>query len=349
MTGDGYYSEENHGPHEIFELGDFTLAGGTTLPGAKLAYKTFGTLNAAKDNAILFPHMYSGTPKAMEGFVGEGRPLDPSRYFVILPGQFGNGFSSSPSNTPAPFDRANFPEIRYADDVIAQHRLVTEVFGIKELQLVLGWSMGAAQTFEWAVRYPDMVKRAAPFGGTAKTTPHNEILVRLHENAIKSDAGWNGGSYKEASDVEAGLRLHAEVFAVLGASPDLYKREVWRDIGIDSLDGFMQGFWEAWFKPMDPNNLLCMGRKWRHGDVSLHTGGDLAAALGRIKAKTFNIAFANDMIFPPDDIKAETSMIPNAEYRMVDSPWAHFAMFCLNDQDRAAIDGHLADLLATTV
>lgn len=349
MAGENYYSEENHGPHEIFELGDFTLSDGVTLPNAKLAYKTFGTLNAARDNAILFPHMYSGTPKAMEGFVGEGRPLDPSKYFIILPGQFGNGFSSSPSNTPAPFNGPNFPAIRYADDVIAQHRLVTEEFDISELQLVLGWSMGAAQTFEWAVRYPDMVKRAAPFGGTGKTTPHNDILVQLHRNVIMSDPGWNGGKYKSAADVEAGLRLHAEVFAVVGASPGLYSNEVWRDLGIESLEGFMQGFWEAWFKPMDPNNLLCMGDKWRHGDVSLHTDGDLAAALGRIEAKMFNIAFAGDMMFPPHDIQAETEMISGAEFRVVDSPWAHFAMFCLNDQDREAIDGHLADLLAIEV
>jgi homoserine O-acetyltransferase/O-succinyltransferase len=94
-------------------------------------------------------------------FVGEGRPLDPSRYFIILPGQFGNGFSSSPSNTPLPDDRGAFPHVTIGDDVRAQHRLVTEQFGINELQLVLGWSMGAEQTYEWAVRYP---------GTTASTT-----------------------------------------------------------------------------------------------------------------------------------------------------------------------------------
>jgi homoserine O-acetyltransferase len=95
-----YYTEELHGPHEIFELGNFGLESGITLPGAKLAYKTHGTLNEARDNVILFPHMWSGTPKAMESFIGEDRPLNPSRYFIVLPGQFANGFSSSPSNTP---------------------------------------------------------------------------------------------------------------------------------------------------------------------------------------------------------------------------------------------------------
>jgi homoserine acetyltransferase len=81
-----YYSEENHGPHETFELGDFTLECGATLRGARLLYKTQGKLNEARDNAILFPHMWSGTSKSMEIFVGEGRALDPSKYFIIFPG-----------------------------------------------------------------------------------------------------------------------------------------------------------------------------------------------------------------------------------------------------------------------
>jgi homoserine O-acetyltransferase len=96
MSGDDYYSEERHGPHAIFELGNFELESGITLPNAKVAFKTHGTLNESKDNVILFPHMWSGTPKAMEIFLGEDRPLNPEKYFIILPGQFANGFSSSP-------------------------------------------------------------------------------------------------------------------------------------------------------------------------------------------------------------------------------------------------------------
>src|SRR5215813_9849119 len=130
---------------EIFELGDFPLTSGYTLPGAKLSYKTHGTLNAAKDNAILFPHFLGGAPEALEGWIGEGRPLDPNKYFIILPGQFGNGVSTSPSNSQPPFERGAFPAMKFADDVVAQHKLVTEKFGIGELQLVLGWSTGGLQ------------------------------------------------------------------------------------------------------------------------------------------------------------------------------------------------------------
>jgi homoserine O-acetyltransferase len=214
---------------------------------------------------------------------------------------------------------------------------------------VLGWSMGAQQTYEWAVRYPDMVARAAPFAGTAKTTPHDFVFVRLHEDVIKSDPAWNGGFYDEPHAVHVGLRRHAHVWSVMGVTQELYKREAWRDAGFSSLDDFNQRFWEGWFVPMDPNDLLSMAWKWRHGDVSRHTGGDLAAALGRIRAKTFVMPFSGDMFFPPADCAAEQELIADSELRVIESPWGHFTMFCMTEQDRQAIDDNLRDLLAVRV
>jgi homoserine O-acetyltransferase len=347
MIENEYYSEEIHGPHEYFGLGDFPLQTGFTLRGAKIAYKTHGTLNATKDNAILFPHMYSGTPMHMEMFIEEGRPLDPSKYFIILPGQFGNGFSSSPTNTPPPFNMGAFPNVTIADDVTAQHRLVTEKYGIKELHLVLGWSMGAAQAYEWAVRYPDMVKRAAAFAGTAKKTAHGQLISRQTGNAIKSDPAWNNGFYTEPNAVHVGLRRHAEAWALWGPSPAILNGEMWRTLGFNSLDDFVMGFLENWFLPMDPNNLLCMEWKDRHADVSAQTGSDLPAALGRIKAKTFVIPFSTDMLYPVKDMAAEQAMIPNSELRVIESIWGHWVMFCLTEEDKQNIDKILAEVLAT--
>jgi len=232
-----------------------------------------------------------------------------------------------------------------SDDVRAQHRLVTEVFGIRRLELVLGWSMGAEQTYEWAVRYPDMVKRALPFAGTAKTTAHDYIFVRSHEDALKSDPAWDGGFYKDQSDVHVGLRRHAQTWSVMGLCPEFYNSEAYRAYGFSSLEDFLHRFWGNYFAPMDPNNLIWMGWKWRHGDVSLHTNGDLAAALARITAKTYVVPFSRDMFFPPEDCEAEQRLIPNSEFRVVDSLWAHFAMFCLADRDREQLDGCIGDLL----
>ena len=129
--------------------------------------------------------------------------------------------------------------------------------------------------------------------------------------------------------MHVGLRRHAELWSVMGLCPEFYSTEAWRGVGFTSLEDFLLRFWEAYFLPMDPNNLIWMGWKWRHGDVFRHTGGDLAAALGRITAKTMVVAFSHDMFFPPGDCEAEQRLIANSEFRVVDSLWAHFAMFCL--------------------
>ena len=98
---------------------------------------------------------------------------------------------------------------------------------------------------------------------------------------------------------------------------------------------------------MDPNNLIWMGWKWRHGDVSLNTENDLDVALSSIKAKVTAVAFSNDMFFPPTDIEAEVNKIPNAQYEEIESLWAHFAMFCMNDRDKNAIDDVYRRVLAS--
>src|SRR6266540_1211356 len=118
--------------YETFDLGDFVLQHGATLRGAHLAYKTYGTLDADKGNAIVYPTWYSGRHWDNEWLIGAGMALDPARYFIIVPNLLGNGLSSSPSNTPPPYDRARFPNVTMYDNVRAQHRLVTEHFGIRK-------------------------------------------------------------------------------------------------------------------------------------------------------------------------------------------------------------------------
>ncbi len=163
--------------YEVFELGDVVLQGGATLRAAKLAYKTFGTLNEGKSNAIVYPTWYSGRHWENEWLIGEGMALDPNEYFIIIPNMLGNGLSSSLSNTPPPYDKARFPNITVYDNVAVQHQLVTEHFGIEKLALVTGWSMGAGQTYQWAVSYPEMVERILPFCGSAKTSLHNIVFL----------------------------------------------------------------------------------------------------------------------------------------------------------------------------
>ena len=211
MIDNSYYSQDVHGPYELHDVGNLDLEEGGTIRACKLAYATFGKLNAAKDNAILVPTWYSGTSKIIEQvYVGQGRALDPDKYFIVVVNQIGSGLSSSPHNTPVPAGMGNFPHVRIGDDVRAQHKLLTEKFDLKRLALVVGGSMGAQQTYEWAVRYPDMVKRAAPIAGTARNTIHDSLFTETLVEAITSDPGFNKGFYASSVDVREGLLRHAK-------------------------------------------------------------------------------------------------------------------------------------------
>ena len=159
------------GDHQIFSLGDFRLEGGMVLRNARLAYQIYGRLNQARDNAILLCSWYSGTHTGYEFLIQKGKCFDPAKYCVIAVNLFANGLSSSPSDTLAPMNGPHFPAVGIRDNVRAQHELVQSL-GITTLRLVSGYSMGAQQCFQWAVSYPDMVQRIAPWCGAARTTPH---------------------------------------------------------------------------------------------------------------------------------------------------------------------------------
>ena len=243
--------------YEIFELGDVTLQGGATLRDAKLAYKTFGELNADKSNAIVYPTWYSGRHWDNEWLIGEGMALDPSQWFIIVPNMLGNGLSTSPSNTPPPYNQARFPNVTFYDQVEQQHKLVTEHFGIETLPLVTGWSMGAGQTYQWCVSYPDMVQRACPFCGSSKTSEHNVVFLEGVKAALTADDAFKGGWYDEKP--QKGLRAAARVYAGWGFSQAFYWDQVYKELGFTSLEDFLVGFWEGFFLDRrDPNNLLAM-------------------------------------------------------------------------------------------
>jgi len=115
------------------------------------------------------------------------------------------------------------------------------------------------------------------------------------------------------------------------------------------MDDFIINFMNGYFSVMDPNDLLCMAWKWQRGDVSRHTNGDLRAALGRIKAKTFVMPMSSDMFFPPADCQAEWRLIPNAEFRPIQTIDGHLALFGADPNALSQLDKHLSELLATKV
>jgi homoserine O-acetyltransferase len=334
--------------YDTYSLGDFTLSGGATLPDARIAYKTYGRLSDTRDNAIVYPTWYSGRHWENEWLIGDGMALDPGRYFIIVPNMLGNGLSSSPSNTPPPYDRARFPEVRVQDNVRAQHRLVTEHFGIEALVAVCGWSMGAGQTYQWAVSFPEMVPRILPFCGSARTSPHNRVFLEGVKAALTADATFREGWYD--TPPTRGLRAASRVYAGWGFSQAFYLQECWREIGYTTLEDFLVRFWEGFFlDERDANNLLTMLWTWQHGDIGATEGfdGSLERALASIRARAIVMPAEKDLYFPPEDNAYEVEHMPNAELRVIPGVWGHFAGGGANPTDTAFIDQALKELLAS--
>lgn len=349
MISNAFYAPPTQGNLLHFDLGDLPLESGETLRSARLAYRTFGTLNADKSNAILVTTWFSGTGKVMEDvYIGDDHALDPAKYYIIVVDQLGSGVSTSPHNNPAPQTMGKFPKLSIGDDVAAQHKLVTEQLGVEKLVLVVGGSMGGQQVYEWAVVHPNMVTRAAPIAATARISLHQKVFVQSLEEALMSDSAWNGGWYRDGLDVRDGMDRMAKIVATLGWSREFYQEERWNSVlGMSSLDDFINGVMKAYFEPMDPNALLCQMHKWQRADIGRHEGNNLAKALGRISAKTLIMPISHDLFFPPNECEEDCVHIEGASLRVIDSKEGHMGLNGFEPNYMAQVDAGLRELLAT--
>jgi homoserine O-acetyltransferase len=294
----------------IFECGDVSLQRGGTLRGARIVYKTFGTLSPRKDNVIVYPTSYSAQHPDIEWLVSPDHCLDPTRYFVVIPNMFGNGLSSSPSNT------ADYPEVTTYDNVVQQRRLMAELFGVERVAMVYGWSMGAQQAYHWAALFGDAVERIVVNCGSAKTAPHNFVFLEGIRTALLS-----------ARTPQDGLRTMGRIYAGWGLSQTFYRRELWRGLGFTSLEDFLVRSWEANFLRRDARNLLAQLWTWQKGDISDNDvyRGDLASALAGITARVLLMPSATDLYFQTDDNRAELPYLRNATLAEIPSVWGHRA------------------------
>jgi homoserine O-acetyltransferase len=330
--------------HRTFELGDLRLQSGAVLKDGQLAYATYGTLSPDRDNVVLLPTFYTGTHLRNEPLFGPGRAIDPARHFVVSVNLFGNGYSSSPSNSAAPQDGPRFPHVTLFDNVACQHRLLTEL-GVRRIALVLGWSMAAMQAYQWAAQFPDMVEAILPYCGAARCSPLNHAFLDGPKAVLQADAGWNEGDY--TTPPEKGLRAFARVYVAWAYSHTFFSDGLYRQLGFPTLEDFVRD-WEVDHLKWDANDLLAKIWTWQHGDISKNQTyrGDFKRALRSIRARAIVMPCSEDQYFVPEDNAAEAAHMQHAELRVFDSPWGH----CVGSPGRVpafqrALDEAAAELL----
>jgi homoserine O-acetyltransferase/O-succinyltransferase len=334
--------------YQIFEAGDVVLQSGLTYRGAKLAYKAYGTLNAAKSNVIVYPTSYGAQHPDTEWLIAAGKALDPTKYFIVIPNLFGNGLSSSPSNTKPPFDRGRYPHFTVTDNVRVQQRFLAEAFGIERAALVYGFSMGAQQAFHWGALFPDRVQRIAAICGSAKTSRHNFVFLEGIKAALTADPAWQDGYF--ATQPLRGLRAMGRIYAGWGLSQDFYREELYLTLGYSSLEDFLISSWEGNFQRRDANDLLAALWAWQHADISANElyRGDLGKALAAITARALIMPSETDLYFRVEDNRREVALMPNAELRPIPSIWGHRAGNpTQNEADAKFLDDAVRALLAS--
>ena len=331
---------------ETFQLGETRLQRGLTLPAAQIASKTYGTLAPAKDNVILYPTSYGAQHTDIDWLIGPGKILDPTRHFIVIPNQLGNGLSTSPSNLSEPFAHGRAPVFTHWDNVNAQKRLLEEVFGVTRLALVYGWSMGGQQALHWGAIFPDRVQRLLATCTSARTSPHNKVFLEGIRAVLTSDAAYRQGRFTERPI--AAIRAFGRIYAGWAMSQSFYRERLWEGMGFTSLEDYLVRAWEGNFLRRPAEDLLSMIDTWYQSDISDNEiyKGDLAKALGSITARSIIMPSTTDLYFTEADSAAETRQMPNAELRPIKSIWGHRAGNPIqNGADQAVLRQAVLDLL----
>jgi homoserine O-acetyltransferase/O-succinyltransferase len=330
-----------------FVIHNFHTESGVTLPEARIVYGTYGRLNAAGDNAVLLPSHYMADMRGYDWLIGPGKALDPERQFLITSELFGNGRSSSPSNTPQPFHGPRFPVTTIRDNVEAVHQLLTQQLGVRHLQAVIGFSMGAQQAFQWAVSYPDYMDRIVATSGTAKTYGHGIVRLESEIAALTTDEAFQAGDYKE--EPVKGIQAFSLVWTAWLYSQEWWREELWKSTEppgttfAQVVDHYKTNF----IPGADANNLILQMRTWEEHDVGATPGfgGDVRKALASIKAQVLYMPSATDLYFPVTDARYEAAFIPRCTLEPIPSLWGHPAGAGASPADEIFLNQHIAAFL----
>lgn len=310
---------------QFFELKNLRLGSGAELASCRIGFRTFGTLNAAQDNAVVFPTWFSGTTADLESFFGPDKLIDTRLFFGIAVDALGNGVSCSPSNTRPPM-----PQFTVGDMVQAEYRLVTEHFGLKSVHAVVGISMGGMQTFEWITRYPAFMKKAVPIIGSPKLTAADMLLWQAELSAIEAAGRCNCDPRQAMLAVQA---MHQYALyspgwwlaAKEGADWPALKRKLESEAA----------------SAMDPRDWAAQLRAMMAQDVSANAGGSMARAAAAVRAKLLVVVAAQDhMVNPAPALAFATSA--KAQVLQLTGNCGHMATDCESRTMTAAVRAFLA-------
>ena len=331
-----------------FVIRNFATESGVTLPEARVRYGTYGTLNAARDNAVLLPSHYMANYHGYEWLIGPGKALDTTRLYLVATELFGNGRSTSPSNTPEPYHGPRFPVTTIRDNVIAVRRLLEEDLGITHLRAVIGFSMGAQQAFQWGVSYPAFVDRIVATAGTAKTWPHGVVRLAGQIAAIEADATFNNGDYT-APPIK-GLEAFAVVWTAWLFSQEWWRRELWKERAKPgtTFEQVLENYRKNFIPGADANDLILQMRTWEKHDVGTTPGfgGDVKRALGSIRVPFLYMPSETDLYFPLTDARHEAQFMPRVSFVPIPSLWGHPAGAAANPEDARFLNTHIKAFLA---
>jgi homoserine O-acetyltransferase len=306
----------------VLNLGDLPAERGGVIRSARLVWQAHGTLNAAGDNAIVYPCSYTADHEGLSWLIGPDGVLDPTRWFIVIPDMFSNGLSSGAADT------ADFPAVvTMADNVRAQHRLLTEVLGVNRVAAAYGFSMGAGQAYHWASLYPDLVERAIVVCGSARTSVHNQVFLSGLLRTLEAAPEYLGDG-RFSAEPAAAVRAFAHIYAAWGLSQDFYRERLFETaLGAPSLAAFIKTDWEDSFGAHRAANLYAQAQTWLAADISANDRyqGHLPRALAAIRARVLLLPGATDLYFRVADNEAELAHLKSGKLAVIPSVWGHRA------------------------
>jgi homoserine O-acetyltransferase len=349
------------------------LDSGATLGPFTLAYQTYGTLNAAKSNAVLVchaltgdqyaagSHPVTGRPGWWSTLVGPGKPVDTDRYFVICPNVIGGCMGSSgPREINPATGQAwglNFPVITIADMVRSQ-ALLLDALGIDRLFAVLGGSMGGMQALEWATAYPERVFAAIPIATAARHSSQNIAFHEVGRQAIMADPDWAAGAYHAAGrNPSRGLAVARMAAHVTYLSETALHRKFGRNLqdriaityGFDAdfqVESYLRHQGSTFVDRFDANSYLYITRAMDYFDLAAEHGGQLANAFASSPVRFLLVSFTSDWLFPTPEsraiVKALTTGSASVSFVEIETDKGHDA-FLLEEPELFRIVGGFLD------